>query len=41
MARSKGYGFIEFHDHEDALIGLRVVNNNPTAMQVRDDCRRL
>lgn len=27
--RSKGFGFVEFEDHDHALIGLREVNNSP------------
>jgi len=27
---SKGYGFVSFADHEDALLALRNTNNNPT-----------
>merc|ERR1711992_465527 len=27
---SKGFGFISFADHEDALVALRNTNNNPT-----------
>jgi len=27
---SKGYGFITFSKHEDALQALRNINNNPT-----------
>jgi len=27
---SKGYGFVTFADHEDALLALRNTNNNPT-----------
>lgn len=26
---SKGYGFVSFESHEDALRALRVINNNP------------
>ena len=29
LGRSKGYGFIEFKGHEDALKALRCTNNNP------------
>ena len=29
LGRSKGYGFIEFKGHEDALNALRCTNNNP------------
>mmetsp|Transcript_12173 Transcript_12173/g.37111 ORF Transcript_12173/g.37111 Transcript_12173/m.37111 type:complete len:850 (-) Transcript_12173:74-2623(-) len=30
--RSKGYGFVSFARHEDALKALRMVNNNPDAL---------
>ena len=30
-ARSMGYGFVEFAEHDDALFALRALNNNPTA----------
>ena len=30
-ARSRGFGFVEFAEHEDALVALRALNNNPTA----------
>ncbi len=29
LGRSKGFGFIEFKGHEDALKALRSTNNNP------------
>lgn len=29
--RSKGFGFVEFTEHEHALCALRQLNNNPTA----------
>lgn len=32
--RSKGYGFVEFERHEHALAALRVINNNPNAMEM-------
>jgi nucleolar protein 4 len=32
-ARSRGYGFVEFAEHDDALLALRALNNNPTAFQ--------
>ncbi|KAI9096918.1 hypothetical protein DFS34DRAFT_621925 [Phlyctochytrium arcticum] len=31
IARSKGYGFVEFESHADALACLRWMNNNPRA----------
>ena len=37
MGRSKGYGFIEFTRHSDALVCLRWLNNNPTAFKVVSD----
>ncbi|KAJ3169297.1 RNA recognition motif-containing protein [Geranomyces variabilis] len=33
MPRSKGYGFIEFESHADALACLRWMNNNPKAFR--------
>ncbi|KAK2956246.1 putative RNA-binding protein [Blattamonas nauphoetae] len=30
--KSKGFGFVEFSEHEDALMCLRILNNNPTAL---------
>ncbi len=33
LGRSKGYGFIEFTRHSDALSCLRWLNNNPTAFK--------
>jgi nucleolar protein 4 len=27
--RSKRYAFVEFEEHEDALLALRALNNNP------------
>lgn len=27
---SKGYGFVSFEKHDDALTALRKINNNPT-----------
>lgn len=29
MGQSLGYGFVQFHDHEQALTTLRYLNNNP------------
>lgn len=29
MARSRGYGFVTFTEHEHALEALRKINNNP------------
>lgn len=30
VGRSMGYGFVEFSDHDSALLALRATNNNPT-----------
>jgi len=29
LGKSRGYGFINFTTHEDALAALRATNNNP------------
>jgi nucleolar protein 4 len=34
LGRSKGYGFVEFSNHADALASLRWMNNNPKAFSV-------
>jgi nucleolar protein 4 len=39
LARSKGYGFVEFKDHQDALAALRGLNNNPQGLTVLDKMR--
>jgi nucleolar protein 4 len=31
--RSKGYGFVQFQDHADALVALNSMNNNPAALE--------
>ncbi|ODM99263.1 RNA-binding protein 28 [Orchesella cincta] len=31
--KSKGFGFVNFKDHEHALVALRAVNNNPTVFK--------
>lgn len=31
LGKSKGYGFLSFKSHDDALNCLRKVNNNPKA----------
>jgi nucleolar protein 4 len=32
--RSKGYGFVQFQNHDDALVALEFLNNNPAAIDV-------
>lgn len=34
--RSKRYGFVEFDEHEHALVALRAINNNPEAFALKD-----
>lgn len=35
---SKGYGFVSFKMHEDALLALRNINNNPTVFNKNKVC---
>lgn len=34
MPKSKGYGFVSYEKHEDALSALRAINNNPEIFRV-------
>ncbi|KAA6375405.1 MAG: putative RNA-binding protein 28 [Streblomastix strix] len=39
IGRSKGFAFVEFNEHEDALACLRMLNNNPDALDLYVDYR--
>lgn len=38
---SKSYGFVTFSKHEDALLALRNINNNPTIFTNDKVCQPL
>ncbi|KAF2172947.1 hypothetical protein M409DRAFT_62592 [Zasmidium cellare ATCC 36951] len=39
--RSRGYGFIEYHTHRNALMGLRWLNGHAVGYQVKEDNGKL
>lgn len=38
LGKSKGFGFLSFDTHEEALTCLRKINNNPTVFGKNNVC---